>query len=142
MTDLMERLLADTEWVGDCLIWTGSTTKGGYGQVTIDQVHWMTHRLSWTLHNGQPPRWVLHTCDTPPCVNPEHLFDGSSADNTADKMAKGRWAGGRPSRSTCLQGHPLSGANLYLTPDSRPQCRICQRKRNRDYWRRKHLGAA
>lgn len=139
MTDLMERLMRDVEWVGDCLIWTGTVTKGGYGQFTLDRQHWLTHRLSWTLHYGPPPRWVLHRCDTPPCVNPAHLFDGSCADNNADCIAKGRWRGSTGhSKTHCLRGHPLSGDNLYVTPDGRPQCRTCQRKRNLDYWRRTH----
>jgi hypothetical protein len=139
MTDLMERLMRDTEWVGDCLVWTGAATQKGYGQLTVEQEHWLTHRLSWTLHHGPPPRWVLHTCDNPPCVNPEHLFDGSCADNNADKMAKGRWRGGRPARSHCIHGHELSNDNVYVTPDGRRQCRICRRKRNLDSRRRLHV---
>jgi hypothetical protein len=133
MSDLMERLLRDCEWNGDCLEWTGSTTSKGYGQFSLDGQHWMTHRLSWLLHNGQPPAWVLHTCDNPPCVNPEHLWSGTCADNHDDMRAKGRWKRTRPGKTHCLRDHPLSGDNLYVTPDGRPQCRECQRERRRAY---------
>jgi hypothetical protein len=50
------------------------------------------HRLSWELANGEPlgARLACHTCDNPPCFNPEHLFAGTVADNNRDMYAKGR----------------------------------------------------
>lgn len=75
-----------------CLLWTGTQVKFGYGAIEVYGVRWGTHRLAWTLAHGPIPdgKWVLHKCDTPACVNPDHLFLGVARDNTADMIAKGR----------------------------------------------------
>ncbi|MEK6281852.1 MAG: HNH endonuclease signature motif containing protein [Acidobacteriota bacterium] len=49
------------------------------------------HRVSWEMANGAPgDLCVLHRCDNPPCVRPDHLFLGTHLDNARDKTAKGR----------------------------------------------------
>lgn len=75
-----------------CLLWQDSTNDGGYGTVTFGGKSWYAHRLSWVLFVGSIPAglWVLHKCDTPPCVNPEHLFLGDAGVNTRDCWEKGR----------------------------------------------------
>ncbi len=80
-----------------CWPWTATRDSCGYGQIGIRGRTMNAHRLSWLIHKGDIPKGigshgmcVLHTCDTPSCVNPEHLFLGSQADNMADCRAKGR----------------------------------------------------
>ena len=77
----------DGHWV-----WTGAKRGFGYGQLFVNGKNQSAHRLSWELHNGPIPEglWVLHKCDYPPCVNPEHLFLGTPQDNALDKCKKGR----------------------------------------------------
>lgn len=81
---------------GDCWEWTGSRTKFGYGQtkqgLRFGVQSALAHRISWVIANGPVPggACVLHRCDNPPCVRPEHLFLGSRADNSADMISKGR----------------------------------------------------
>jgi hypothetical protein len=64
------------------------------------------HRVSWELHRGLIPDglYVLHQCDTPLCVNPNHLFLGTQSDNIKDAFVKGRKTSPRNSG----EGHPMS----------------------------------
>lgn len=77
-----------------CWEWTGTTTKFGYGMLGGSSPLWrkMAHRISFELFKGAIPEglFVLHYCDNPPCVNPDHLFVGTTRDNVLDKERKGR----------------------------------------------------
>lgn len=84
-----ERLWSQVKKTEGCWEWTGGTDRDGYGRFFEMR---RAHRFSWYLHNGPIPDGlhVLHTCDNPPCVRPDHLFLGTNTDNVADKIAKGR----------------------------------------------------
>jgi hypothetical protein len=77
-----------------CIEWSGRRDKNGYGITSKDK---RAHREAWIEANGPIPAGmhVLHHCDNPPCINPEHLFLGTQADNNADMHAKGRYRNGR-----------------------------------------------
>lgn len=75
-----------------CWTWTGAKISG-YGDLRVSvTVHQLAHRFSWELHHGPIPAGlhVLHRCDNPPCVRPDHLFLGTNDDNVADSVNKGR----------------------------------------------------
>lgn len=82
----------------ECWMWQGLPKSNGYGYLTIDGSHEPAHRLSWAIHNGRPvPEGllVLHSCDTPMCVNPHHLRVGDHVENMRDKAIRKRQAGER-----------------------------------------------
>jgi len=119
-TDLASRFWPKVQKSDDpdaCWLWTGaqSTNRyGGYGCIglgTIPNVIERAHRVSWTLHHGKIPDdlQVLHKCDTPLCVNPDHLFLGTNADNVADKVSKNR-----QSKDTTPHGEDCPWTKLTL----------------------------
>ena len=81
-----------------CWEWTGCKKSSGYGQLSIaGKGAVAAHRISFEIHNGPIPKglFVCHKCDNPSCVNPKHLFVGTSYDNVMDCVRKGRHAGSK-----------------------------------------------
>lgn len=83
-----------------CLVWQGAVTPDGYGKCCrrVGGVKYhLAHRWAWAEEYGDIPDGMLvcHTCDNPPCCNPEHMFLGTDEDNARDRAAKGR-SGPRP----------------------------------------------
>ena len=75
-----------------CLLWKHGISDSGYGIHILDGVTWYAHRLNWFLSGRDLPKglFLLHRCDTPRCVNIEHLFLGTPKDNMVDKVLKNR----------------------------------------------------
>ena len=75
-----------------CWLWNGSRSRKGYGEFGFRNSNILAHRFSWLQSYGSIPKnkMVLHKCDNPPCVNPEHLWIGTAQENTNDMISKGR----------------------------------------------------
>lgn len=88
--------LVDKNGPNGCWIWKGlltkSKTKPNYGIFSAFAKSHLAHRFSFFLHHGHWPvkPYVCHRCDNPPCVNPDHLFEGTALDNNRDMKEKGR----------------------------------------------------
>ena len=91
-TDIDEaRFWAKVMKMDTCWLWTGGSNAGGYGHFSVNRKSMMAHRISFELHHGRwPTGFVLHHCDTPACVNPDHLYEGTSQDNVDDMMLRRR----------------------------------------------------
>lgn len=80
-----------------CWIYGGTPGASGYGNVKVNGKQYRAARLSWELQKGEIPAglFVCHHCDTPLCVNPDHLYLGTVVENTRDRMARKRHNCGR-----------------------------------------------
>ena len=79
---------------GGCWLWTGAKDRDGYGVIADGGRTLAAHRVSYELHNRAlpPGSLVMHSCDTPACVNPAHLSVGTKRTNALDMTRKGRRA--------------------------------------------------
>ena len=94
MKTIQERFDSKYEKVAgiDCWLWKAASHQFGYGHMRyMDKIE-VAHRISYRLHIGEIPDGmnVLHKCDVPQCVRPDHLFIGTHKDNVDDKVNKGR----------------------------------------------------
>lgn len=76
-------------------MWTASLSGNGYGEIyegPVSDKKIQAHRASYLIYRGQIPEGmdVLHKCDNPRCVNPDHLWLGTQSQNTVDMILKGR----------------------------------------------------
>lgn len=143
------RLWGRCEVIGDCWEFQGRPTKGGYGQIHWRGRSWRAHRVAYTLAKGEIPSGldVLHGCDNPPCVNPDHLRVGTDSDNIRDSFVRGRRDPARSVRNLeplierkrmatgCIRGHAWTPENTAYRPDGTRRCRACGVENHRK-WRR------
>lgn len=96
----IKRFFEKVEKTASCWMWVGGrfgTNRGEYFRygcflMSKQRGAMLAHRASWELHYGEIPNGmvVCHKCDTPLCVNPDHLFLGTQKDNAMDMVSKGR----------------------------------------------------
>ncbi len=83
----------DRSGKNECWNWKAHLNNKGYGVLGVGRELMLAHRISWTIENGEIPAGmeILHRCDNPCCVNPNHLISGTHHENILDMLRKGRY---------------------------------------------------
>lgn len=124
-----------------CIVWRGAVDKRGYGRIVDDSGwHDMAHRLSYKLNVGDIPEGLVihHKCYNTRCVNPDHLEPTTHNDNIINK-GKTNAAYLNSVKTHCIRGHEFTDENTYMSKDNHRTCKLCHKRRVRDYLNRRRL---
>lgn len=139
----LQQILGKTKLNGECLEWLGNYFKRPGRGFTYPFMYfkgkaWRGNRLVLFLFSGSIPDglWALHICDNMKCVNPKHLYWGTSAQNVKDTYDRSRAYNQKITH--CAHGHEFNSENTFIRKRGRGRtsrsCRICQHKRNSLAW--------
>lgn len=99
----------------DCWLWKGCIARDGYGLAWIKGKRFQAHRLGWTFFKGAITNpMILHTCDIRSCVNPDHLYSGTHAENMTDRKVRNRTAKGSKISSSIVNESQVLQIKGYL----------------------------
>ena len=92
-----------------CWLWLGPHGRSEYGGISYKGKQYKSHHLAYILTHGSRPDglFILHTCDNPKCVNPDHLYAGTHADNMHDRKRRGRYG-----KNPCVATYQLQAELL------------------------------
>lgn len=129
-----------------CWLWTSYANEHGYGRTPYGDRMMFAHKLAWFYTTNNPPvDCLLHRCDNPRCVNPEHLQEGTHADNMGDMAAKGRQGWGERNRHAKLTNEKVLAirakaaeglTHSFLAQEYEVHLHTIARVINRRTWRR------
>jgi len=135
MTGNVATLFDRVDTTGDCWLWTGGKTGGGYGTAVVNNRQATVHRAiyEWMVEPVPTELDLDHLCRVRHCVNPFHLEPVTRREN----LLRGETIPAKEARQThCHRGHPFNKTNTYKRPDGKGRdCRECRtiadRKRRR-----------
>ena len=127
---LIARFWSKVKKTDGCWFWMAGLRHYGYGQFWYNDRARPAHRFAYEISKGEIPQgvFVLHTCDMPSCVNPDHLFLGTPADNSADMVAKNRQARGIRNAGSKLSPRDVADIRDRYIPQ-----RVTQRELGEQY---------
>jgi hypothetical protein len=144
--NIAARFWPRVEKTNGCWFWIGARDTNGYGNVCVgprsDQHTIKAHRVAYLLERGAigDGLFVCHSCDTPQCVRPDHLYLGTNSQNTRDAWARGLCRNKNMLATHCIRGHEFSEENTARYRGGR-SCRECNRAYCREQRRRARVAA-
>lgn len=134
MIQFWSKVLINEENPDGCWVWQGSLTRGGYGRFSDVRAHRTSFIECGGVLTSEKPM-VLHKCNNPPCVNPNHLYAGDVSDNCKDAKNAGTFRNNgaeiNKAKQSCLKGHEYNKENTGFTKKNQRWCRKCSRNRNK-----------
>lgn len=126
---LMMKVSFDEE--SECWIFMGDPTRDR-PRITIKGVTGEAYKFFFAMANRRNPQGqLLHSCDTPRCVNPTHLREGDGSANMREMVDRGRSRNQFTGIKQCKRGHKWENENdFYVRPSGQRECRTCKRERN------------
>ena len=98
-----------------CRNWTRSKNTSGYGHLTHKGKILKAHRISWEIYNQRvipDGMYILHSCDNPGCINPEHLSLGTHADNMRERAERGRHPSAKFTRDEVVKIRQIAASGI------------------------------
>lgn len=131
----VERFWSYVEKTDNCWIWKGFRYKKNYGGFRLDNKHIKAHRYSYFLHYGyiDDHSFILHSCDNPLCVRPDHLRLGTHKENMQDMVNRNRQAKGSFVGTSKLNEEQVKLIKKELQNPYRGICQILANKYNVTY---------
>lgn len=124
--ELIDKLLANVQAEGDCIVWCGSADRRGRGRIRWNKKMWLAHRAVWVALNGPIKHGAMlcHHCDVAGCVNPDHMYEGDHQSNMRDmKNRKRYWQAREPERVSELAKETFS-AQTHTRGEGNPKNKL------------------
>jgi len=138
MQNILPRFESKFKKTNGCWEWQANISIYGYGYFWMDRKNQRAHRVAYKLYKGDIPSGMIvcHSCDNRKCVNPDHLWIGSNADNQIDCVVKGR--NYEQNKTHCPAGHEYTPENTKVNKKTHHRkCRKCCRQLQRIYTKKK-----